>query len=623
MSKEKEKQRKFIELIPIPLIQILKGTVINENKAAQDFYTKIGSSSFKKLGEESFVRKNERITLNEYIERNYKEFEENGLESQQMEEDMDYMSKENMDSINTLNNIIDVIELIVTIYFRRGKGVMICIQEKSTETMLKEEKLASKYKNIIMKSVSHDLKTPLNGIIGTLDLRKQGISVSKQEIEAIHLSANLLKYKINDLLDFSTIESNEFSPSLTKININKLLLSVHEMLELQANLEKKYLSIEMPKSKGAFIFGDEQRITQILVHLLLNALKFSPARSGIGLFCAKNKPIREELLENRLDMENLIKEESPKARNLSKQEYMKEKEKWYFGVADSGYGISKANQLSLRELLNSNCSLSFVSKDSELGLGLSITNRIIRALGSKLKYQTKEGIGSTFYFKMGSSGESPDPPLSERQHAFIVQSERHSEREELQCNTSNEGEMTEREITSEEIPKVYVTQLRASRCFPFSRKIDPYPQSSTIPISSLPPLMSSAKKRKVLVVEDNGINALVVRKILNRLGVNSDWATNGQEAINLMQRYINKQKKCPFNFILMDLNMPIMGGLEATQYIIQLVREGKLDRVPIIALTAFDTDSLREKCMQIGFQEFVKKPITYTHIKALAELYST
>ena len=97
----------------------------------------------------------------------------------------------------------------------------------------------------MIKSLSHDLKTPLNGMVATLDLFKQGKEITKEEMGALHLSVNLLKIKINDMLDFSLIETNEFFPLAMKTKLLRLFIQITNLLEFQANIEKKVLKYNL------------------------------------------------------------------------------------------------------------------------------------------------------------------------------------------------------------------------------------------------------------------------------------------------------------------------------------------------------------------------------------------
>ena len=327
---------------------------------------------------------------------------------------------------------------------------------------------------------------------------------------------------------------------------------------------------------------NEEKLTQILIHLILNAIKFSSHYSKITLFVSTKKPSLNDII----DMPGGIEEEYKEEMN---------NHVYYLGVRDNGYGISKSTQKLLQKLIDSQFSLLTFSESGDLGLGLTITSKIIRALGSRLKFLSKANIGSIFYFKLVE--HHPPMPLQEarrlercRKGDFIITHHRQ--------NT----EISPRVGIHKKIQQIYISNICASK--------------------GLTTQSPGLQGKKVLVVEDNGINALVLVNLLKRIEVETESASDGQEALNILRRYMRREKKHPFVFIFMDLNMPILNGFEATIQINKLIKEQQMNPVDVIALTAFDTDSLRQKCLKIGFKQFMKKPITFDQIKETIDYYS-
>ena len=558
--------REFIELIPIPLIRVENGEILSENKAAEDFYIKMNCVNFKTLVITAQSPDSTKLTAD--IQNQTQQFKASSAPIYQIEADYKYRE----------------VELVVRMYFKQSeRGIFLIIQEKDKENLIKEEKIANRYKSVMIKSLSHDLKTPLNGMVATLDLFKQGKEITKEEMGALHLSVNLLKIKINDMLDFSLIETNEFFPLAMKTKLLRLFIQITNLLEFQANIEKKVLKYKFEGVNSTLeVSMNEEKLTQILIHLILNAIKFSSHYSKITLFVSTKKPSLNDII----DMPGGIEEEYKEEMN---------NHVYYLGVRDNGYGISKSTQKLLQKLIDSQFSLLTFSESGDLGLGLTITSKIIRALGSRLKFLSKANIGSIFYFKLVE--HHPPMPLQEarrlercRKGDFIITHHRQ--------NT----EISPRVGIHKKIQQIYISNICASK--------------------GLTTQSPGLQGKKVLVVEDNGINALVLVNLLKRIEVETESASDGQEALNILRRYMRREKKHPFVFIFMDLNMPILNGFEATIQINKLIKEQQMNPVDVIALTAFDTDSLRQKCLKIGFKQFMKKPITFDQIKETIDYYS-
>ena len=571
--------REFIELIPIPLIRVENGEILSENKAAEDFYIKMNCVNFKTLAITAQSPDSTKLTAD--IQNQTQQFKASSAPIYQIEADYKYRE----------------VELVVRMYFKQSeRGIFLIIQEKDKENLIKEEKIANRYKSVMIKSLSHDLKTPLNGMVATLDLFKQGKEITKEEMGALHLSVNLLKIKINDMLDFSLIETNEFFPLAMKTKLLRLFIQITNLLEFQANIEKKVLKYKFEGvNNTSEVSMNDEKLTQILIHLILNAIKFSSHHSKITLFVSTKKPSLNDII----DMPGGIEEEYKEEMN---------NHVYYLGVRDNGYGISKSTQKLLQKLIDSQFSLLTFSESGDLGLGLTITSKIIRAIGSRLKFISKTNLGSIFYFKLVEQY-----PLMDRMSSGYldgmssdIQAARRLERcssEDFVLSQRRETEQPLRLRLPKKRQQIYISNICASKGL--TRH---YP--------------SWRKGKKVMVVEDNGVNALVLIKLLKRIGVETESASDGQEALNILGKYMRREKKHPFVFIFMDLNMPILNGFEATIQINKLIKEHQMSPVDVIALTAFDTDSLRQKCLKIGFKQFMKKPITFDQIKETIDYYS-
>ena len=403
--------------------------------------------------------------------------------------------------------------LITPVHNAQGEiAHFIAIKEDVTEQKAMEAKLldalgraeaGNRAKNEFLAVMSHELRTPLNGVLGCTDLLADTTLDAEQQDYArmIKDSGNHLLAVVNDILDFSSIESGTMALKNESVVIADLVESSWRPC-LQA-IENKGLQFrcEIDGAVPARIPGDTQRIGQILINLLANAVKFT-AKGSVALRLSLAPDHRHSMLD--------------------------------FVIEDTGIGISP-EQLQL--LFN-----PFAQADSTLsrpfegaGLGLAISRRLAKAMGGTLTVTSTLNQGSSFTFRLPIPADS-------------------------------------------------------SATTPAAR---PAPEP---PSAARPP----SRDRPILVVEDDGIASLLTGKMVEALGYRAEFAMNGHEAVEAFQpgKYLA---------ILMDMQMPVMGGVEATRRIREIEGEAG-GHVPIIALTANVMPADRELCHQAGMDDFLTKP---------------
>jgi len=350
-------------------------------------------------------------------------------------------------------------------------------------------------KSQFISTVSHELRTPLYGVIGITDmiLDEHKELENSPHINSLKFSAKYLLSLVNDLLQINKIEDRRIVLEETPLNISDEIEKVRDALQFIALSNKNTTVIEVDKNIPKYLIGDKLRLSQILVNLISNALKFT-----------KNGEVKlTAVLEN-------------KVRNLH---YIK------FEVIDSGCGIAIENQDKIFEKF-----VQIDRKDDDYqgtGLGLSIVKRLLEFMGSKIEISSVVNKGTTMTFTI---------PFE----------------------------------YNEEITQKYIGD----------KKID----------------VTSIEHYKILVVEDNKINQIVTRKILQKNDFECTIAEDGFEALEVL-------KTANFDLILMDINMPRMNGFETTR----LIREKGI-MVPIIALTAFDKDEIEKEALESGMNDVLIKP---------------
>ena len=367
---------------------------------------------------------------------------------------------------------------------------------------------ANKAKTDFLANMSHEIRTPLNGIIGFTHLLMES-NLKKFQAEymnTVNESANLLMHIVNDVLDFSKIESGKLELNLEEINLFKLSNHVIDLFKYQSDRKKIELTLNINKNVPQYILADYVRLKQVLVNLLSNAIKFT------------------DFGEIRLDINEI--EASDK--------------KWstiLFSVKDTGIGIREANYKKIFK--------SFMQEDNSTnrkfggtGLGLAISNNLLSLMDSKLELTSHYGEGSNFFFtiKFKKSKHVKFPEL-------------------VLANT----------LKNKYIPKIILGDKR------------------------------------ILIVEDNKINMLLIKKLVNIIISNCTIfeANDGNEAI---EKYLKEKP----DLVLMDIQMPNKNGYEAVAEIRKLKDSHK---IPIIALTAGIMAGDKEKCLESGMNDYLPKPI--------------
>lgn len=490
--------------------------------------------------------------------------------------------------------------------------------------VVKVEQLKSKF----LANIGHEFRTPMNGILGFVDLLAK-TSPNDTQLEYIHSvqgSARNLMSNIENLLDLAQMQNGRLNVSKSEFNI------VAEMEELA----RGSISIAMDKGVGVLFFidpklptyitGDVRKIKQVINNLYNNALKFT--QSG-----------------GRITVEiKLLKRNTSGTCNIG------------FTVKDTGKGISKS------EL--SNITRPFVSgdhADNRLGVGLSLSHGLISLMGGELKITSDEGKGSSFSFALTLEGSSDHAMkmINGRSVKVVLVDEKRVEdanhltnylrsfgvsvtkTQMIDDTIFNDAEVvyliasqekSDWAITLSSLKRSCKTVLLLEQNEHLQAKmlhvVDTALSKPLLPTSLLEhlskvlnipqpaPVSAPQIQRGVsaLVVEDNLINQRLIKLLLKEYGISVVAVSNGDEAVETC-------RETTFDIVFMDIDMPIKDGILATQEIKAEERYSKVGRMPIIALTALAMEGDREYILGRGLDDYLSKPLTREKLEYVLQKY--
>ena len=363
-----------------------------------------------------------------------------------------------------------------------------------------QAELANETKNRFLATISHEVRTPINAIIGFCDLTIDSESDEdhKLNLKRVKDSSEHLLALIKDILDYSQIECGKMELKNESFNIHKIIESVVNAYYLDASSKEINLSYELGGNIPKFMFGDPDAIRQVLYNLIGNAIKFTD-KGDVEVAVIMEEPLLE-----------------------------KDQVKLHFSIKDSGIGISKLKQkLIFMDFTQIDTTES--RKYGGVGLGLTICKYFVEQMGGKISVKSEKGQGSEFEFTL----------------VFKV----------------DKNKSVKKEIKNE-----------------------------------------APKQLHLLVAEDNMLNSQVVSAFLKRLGHTSKIAGNGKIALELLA-------KEDFDAVLMDIEMPEMDGIEATEAIRNGDENVRNPKIPVIALTAHALKDYEEKSYKAGMDSYLTKPI--------------
>jgi len=502
---------------------------------------------------------------------------------------------------------------------------------------------ANQAKDLFLANMSHEIRTPLNGIVGFTQLLKDSkLDDEQREFITVieHSSDNLLTI-VNDILDLSKIKADKIE--LERISFDPVKQFESSIESYGARAAEKgielgvYIDPELPEK----VMGDPTKISQVIVNLISNAIKFTKSKGSVDVAI-------EKVAENK-DYITMM-----------------------FSVSDTGIGISENQKSKIFDAF-SQADVSTSRKFGGTGLGLAISGKLVSFMGGELEIESEEGKGSTFFFSLtlekdknavpreninmlgftvGLLGnqENLQPSIRENLETYVTytgakfslydednilnmdESElpdilfidhmRYQRKGELDkyldiaskiVLMTNADKKKSVEALSDRIDRILYKPLNLSKTF---KALEVVYESKVRTASKAKPENKNIvfENVHVLVAEDNSINQKLIKNVLNSFGIEVTLAGNGEEAVNL--RMHNE-----FDMIFMDIQMPVLGGIEATHQIIEYEEKNRKHHIPIVALTANALSGDREKYIDEGMDNYLSKPIDLERLNILLQEY--
>lgn len=508
-----------------------------------------------------------------------------------------------------------------------------------------EANRANKAKSEFLAAMSHEVRTPMSGIVGvTTLLGKTELNEDQREyVAALQESSTALNALIDDVLDLSKIEAGKYSLEEERVNLPKTLYGVAQMFTASANSKGLELFFDYDPDLPEYILGDGKRLRQIVLNLVSNAVKFT----GKGEVILRAMRAAQQEQPGRLTIRIEVEDTGPGLSAEQKQ-----------NIFEPFYQVAGQQQ----------------QQQSGTGLGTTIASNLVKLMGGRIGVESTPGQGSNFWLEIPwlyEASETLDTSALSHNHPLVIYEANRTNSEILEkycaglqwpCTVASQQasliSTIEKNIKRKYVPVVLLSELAcAGQCGQLAellRKMfgdevkickvlhlgnlhqitqaerQVYDQFLTMPVTAqrmlkmlqavVLPKQAQARESQalgtstisrflnILVAEDSPINAKVITTFLTQDGHRVAHVENGRLALTALAQG-------QFDLVLMDMRMPELDGLEATRRWRAQETDGR--HVPIVALTANATTEDKNTCLAAGMDEFLSKPVNQEQLRGL------
>lgn len=427
----------------------------------------------------------------------------------------------------------------------------------SLQDALELAQSANRAKSIFLSNMSHDIRTPMNAIVGLTNIADAHVDEPhrvQECLDRIKVSSRHLLSLINDVLDMSRIESGKIILNEGRFSLVDFMNDIATIVQPQARTKNLQFEIEVGDLSHDHVIGDRLRLDQAVINLISNAMKYTPDGGMVRL---------------------TMNEESSGQEGYGS---------YRFVVQDSGVGMTPEFLERIYEPFECERNTA-ISHTEGVGLGMSITKNMVDMMGGSIQIESELGVGTVV--------------------TMIVP---------LKVNEEAEAEGVAEQYVGH---AGHVALASAAATLGEALDSGERDVACDAALASEPEDANDTFSGRVLLVEDNPLNSEIATELITMFGAEVDQAFDGQEAVDMLTAAADGL----YGLVLMDVQMPRMNGLEATKCIRETFAQAGRPYVPIVAMTANAFDQDREEALAAGMDGFMAKPINLDELKHCLQVH--